>query len=56
MSKCNRCGEDKQVLDSFGICEFCANQMADDIRVTDFNKGMSKDERNYHGEEYNENR
>jgi len=51
--KCNRCGEDRQV-DRYGICEVCATQMADDIRVTDFNKGMTKDERNYYGEKHNE--
>jgi Cys-tRNA synthase (O-phospho-L-seryl-tRNA:Cys-tRNA synthase) len=56
MIPCKRCGGIDSFLDGYGICDKCAQQMSDDIRVTDFNKDMTKDERNYYGEEYNDKR
>ena len=50
MNKCSRCGEVRMFLDRYGICDQCAQNMSDDVRVTEFNKNMTKDERNYYGE------
>ncbi len=57
--KCNRCNS-RCYFSNEGVW-ICPNMMCDakqrtDISVTEFNKLMTKDERDYYGEKYDETR
>ena len=47
MDKCPECGEEMQ---SF-MTHKCKPNLFKDVIITDFNRDMSKDERNYYGEQ-----
>lgn len=60
MITCKNCGQDKETHAGMffrdGMWKECKKFEAEDVEITDFNKDMSKEERNYYGKKFDENR
>ena len=57
--RCNSCNCQRYLSkENVWICPnmMCEAKQKTEIKITEFNKNMSEDERNYYGEEYDENR